>query len=259
LPPPLRHRTVVRPVDAAARRKEVWPRPRAAAMVAAGWGQKNRTGENIMTIRDQSARMMAGGGQRTWWPVVVLPVLAFIVNAGIYYLGTKGLRFGVPINLIGGFSLVVSPAPVLESVILALALWWWSGLSAASAFVAAIVFIVVRMIATFGWGYLMSKVMPLIPLSVLTQSTAFYGPLFLQAAVTGASVLLVLTIYEPAFRAWWPWILTLLIWAGGTTLLFVLYHDQVIAASYPWLAHFARALGFVVIGWAFRRPQRHFR
>ncbi len=185
-------------------------------------------------------------------PVVVLPILAFIVNAGIYYLGTKGYKLSYPINLMGGFSLNVSLTPALESVVLALALAWWSGLGAGAAVVAAIMLYVVRLLVTFGWGFLMGQILAILPLSLLTQSTSFYGPLFLQTAVTGASVLLVLAIYEPAFRAWWPWILTLLIWAAGATVLFMLYHDQVIAASYPWLAHAMRAAGFIVLGCYFR-------
>jgi hypothetical protein len=214
-----------------------------------------------MAMGDEPAPVSPGGRERAWWqsPVVVLPVLAFIANAGVYYLATKGIAITVPIELIGGFALQLSVAPALESVILALALWWWSGLTAASALVAAIVLFVVRLAVTFGWAYMMSKVMPLLPDAVLTQSSSFYGPLFLQTAVAGAGVLVVLALYEPAFRAWWPWILTLLIWACSTTLLFVLYQDRVIMASYPWLAHLARALGFIVIGDAFRRPLRHFR
>ena len=110
------------------------------------------------------------------------------------------------------------------------------------------------------WGYLMSKVMPLLPDAVLTMPTSFYGPLFLATLVTGASLLVVLAAYEPSFRAWWPWILTLLIWAGGATWLFELFHDQFITRySYQWLYEIVRALGFVPIGYAFRRPLRHFR
>jgi hypothetical protein len=157
----------------------------------------------------------------------------------------------------GGFSLVLSVSPALESVILALALWLWSGLSGGRAVVAAIVLYVVRLIFTFGWGFIMSKLLEILPLSLLTQSTSFYGPLFAQTAVTGASVLLVLAFYEPGFRAWWPWILTLLIWAAGTTILFVLYHDQMIGRDlYAWLAHLVRALGFLVLGCYFRPAQR---
>ena len=215
-----------------------------------------------MTMQPGSTRVGAsggtGGGRAA--PMIVLAVLAFIVNAGVYYLQTKGIKVSVPINLIGGFSLQVNLSPALESLILAWALWVYSGLSFGAAIIAAIVLFVVRMLVTFGWGYLMSKVMPILPLSLLTQSTAFYGPLFLQVLVTGASVLVVLVVYEPAFRAWWPWILTLAIWAGGTTGMFVLYHDQDITrAVYPWLVYLTRAAGFLVIGYEFGRPQRLYR
>ena len=210
-----------------------------------------------MTLQDRPSG--AGAQAQAGWasPVVVLPILAFIVNGGVYYLGTLGFKLGYPINLMGGFSLVLSVSPALESVILALALWLWSGLSGGKAVVAAVVLYVVRLIFTFGWGFIMSKLLEILPLSLLTQSTSFYGPLFLQTAVTGASVLLVLCFYEPAFRAWWPWILTLLIWAAGTTILFVLYHDQMIGRDiYAWLAHLVRALGFLVLGCYFRPVRR---
>ncbi|HUZ71632.1 MAG TPA: hypothetical protein VMU87_01490 [Stellaceae bacterium] len=215
-----------------------------------------------MTMRDQAGRVSPGGGQGAWWtsPVVVLPVLALIANAGVYLLATKGVSFIVPIELIGGFAYRFDPSvPVLEALILAFGLWCWSNLSTASAFVAAVVLFVLRVAVAFLWGYLMSKVMPLLPDAVLTMPTSFYGPLFLATAVTGASLLLVLAIYEPAFRAWWPWIVTLLIWAGGATWLFELYHDQFITRlSYHWLYEIVRALGFIPIGYAFRRPLRHF-
>lgn len=210
-----------------------------------------------MTLQDRPAA--AGAQTQAGWasPVVVLPILAFIVNAGVYYLGTMGLKVGYPINLMGGFSLVLSVSPALESVILALALWLWSGLSGGRAVVAAIVLYAVRLVFTFGWGIIMSKLLEILPLSLLTQSTSFYGPLFLQTAVTGASVLLVLCFYEAGFRAWWAWILTLLVWAGGTTILFVLYHDEMITRDlYAWLAPIVRALGFLVLGCYFRPARR---
>jgi hypothetical protein len=209
-----------------------------------------------MTLQGRSA----GAGESApsaWTPVVVLPILAFIVDAGVYYLGTHGYRLSYPLNLLGGFTLNLSVSPLLESIILAFALAWWSGLSAGRAVIAAIVLYVVRLIVTLAWGYAMGQLLAILPLSLLTQSTSFYAPLFLQTAVTGASVLLVLAIYERAFRAWWPWILTLLVWAGGATLLFVLFHDQIIARdSYAWLAHGMRALGFLVLGYYFRLAAR---
>jgi hypothetical protein len=209
-----------------------------------------------MTVQGPSAGTGASAPS-AWAPVVVLPILAFIVDGGVYYLGTHGYRLSYPLNLLGGFSLNLSMSPILESIVLAFALAWRSGLSAGRAVIAAIVLYVVRLIVTLAWGYAMGQLLAILPLSLLTQSTSFYAPLFLQTAITGASVLLVLAIYERAFRAWWPWIITLLIWAGGATLLFMLFHDQIIAREfYAWLAQAVRALGFLVLGYYFRPVAR---
>jgi len=85
--------------------------------------------------------------------------------------------------------------------------------------------------------------------------SAYLAP-FVSTLFSGASILLILAIYDRSFRSWGVWILTLVIWAGGTALLFGLWRNEVVMASYPWLAQCVRALGFVVIGYQFQQSLR---
>jgi hypothetical protein len=105
----------------------------------------------------------------------------------------------------------------------------------------------------------MSIITPMLSDAIVTMPESFYGPLFLQSAFAGACILLVLAYYEPAFRSWLAWLVILVLWAGGTTALFMAYRAEIVSqAAYPWVAPVVRMLGFIVIGYQFRHavPRR---
>jgi len=187
-------------------------------------------------------------------PVVVVPVLALIVNIGVYLLLKQGITYVIPIEIFG-FRLAPL-APILEAAILAFGLWRYSGKSIGVASIAGVAIFAVRIVTAFIVGYVLKVVTSQMTTEQLTSASSAYISPFISAAASGAALLLVLAFYEPEFRSWLAWILTLLIWAGGTVLLFYLWRNLVIADSYPWLSYGMRALGFVVVGYQFQRAMR---
>ncbi len=212
-----------------------------------------------MALRDQPARAAHRDDEGQWWaaPVVVIPVLALIANVGAYALAVHGAAFVVRFDIIGGFSYgMPSLFPILEALILAFGLWWCTPLSPGRAVVAAVILLVFRIAVTFAVVYVLSLTTPKMSDAFLTSPLAAYVPRVISTAFSGASLLLILAIYDRSFRSWWAWILTLLIWAGGTALLFWLYRSEILLASYPWVTQCVRALGFVVIGCQFQQSLR---
>jgi hypothetical protein len=191
-------------------------------------------------------------------PVVVIPVLALIVNIGVFLLVKQGITYVIPIEIIGGFGFRLAPlAPILEAAILAFGLWRYSGDGIGRAGVAGVVIFVVRIVTAFIVGYVLKIVTAHMSDAQLTSASSAYISPFASAAASGAALLLVLAFYEPEFRSWLAWVLTLLIWAGGTVLLFYLWRNLIIADSYPWLSYGMRALGFVIIGHQFQRAMNN--
>ncbi len=187
-------------------------------------------------------------------PIVVIPVLALIVNIGVYLLVKQGVTFVIPIEIVAGFAFRLAPlAPILEAAILAFGLWRYSGDSGGRALGAGVVIFVVRIVTAFVVGYALKIVTSQMSDAQLTSASSAYLSPFISALASGVALLFVLALYEPAFRSWLAWVLALLIWAGGTVLLFYLWRNLVIADSYPWLSYIMRAAGFIVVGHQFQR------
>lgn len=208
-----------------------------------------------MAVRGQTARLSHGGDEGgSWAPVFVIPILALIVNIGTYLLARSGHSFIVPINIVGGFTYRLAPlTPILEALILGFGLMWCARMGLGRAIGAVIALVVFRLAVAIAVAYGLAVQTASLSDAFLTSALAAYLPLVVATFFSGAALLFILALYEASFRSWWAWILALLIWAGGTALLFGLWRNEIVLASYPWLAQCVRALGFVVLGFQFRR------
>jgi hypothetical protein len=208
-----------------------------------------------MSVQQQSGSM---GGERTMAPVVVITILAIIANFAITAASAYGHSLFFPINILGGFSFNVAPLlPAAAALILAFGLWQYSHLSQGRAWLAALCLFVAPILFVQIWNALTGWLLNLLPDSVVTNSQNFYGIFFVQRAVSAAGVLLVLTVAAASFRTWRVWLYVLIVWAGGDTLLFGLYRDQVITREvYIWLYPLERVIGFIVLAWYFQPRAR---
>jgi hypothetical protein len=192
------------------------------------------------------------GGSGGIAPVMLIPALALIAILVVLGLNLAGTNLVVPVNILAGFSYAVQPlAPALSAAILGYALWRYAGLGIGAVVIGMICIFALPIIVAFAVGYVVAT---FVPFEVASVPENFYGLLLLQTGAGAASLLLVLAICTPAFRNVWVWVIVLVIWSGGATLLFWMFRNYLIAASYPWLYQTLRVLGFVVIGYQFQRP-----
>lgn len=204
----------------------------------------------------QQARSV--GGQGAMAPIVVLPVLALILNGAIILASAYGFSLFFAVNIIGGFSYNVAPLfPAATAIVIALGLWRYGGLGQGAAWAALVAVFIVPIIASFIINYLTGVLLANLSDAAVTNSQNFYFILFLKSAVSAASVLLVMAFFSPLFRGWALWLAVIVLWAGGDTLLFGLFRNQMITrTAYQWLFPVVRVLGYIVIGYWFQRPAR---
>ncbi|HUK60060.1 MAG TPA: hypothetical protein VLV50_12590 [Stellaceae bacterium] len=207
-----------------------------------------------MTVQ-QPAHGTASG---TMEPLVVITILALVLNLAITWLSATGHNIVFPINILGGFSFNVAPLlPAATALIIAFGLWRYAGLSQGRAWLAALFIFIAPIVLVQIWNALTGLLLNLLPDSVVTNSQNFYGIFFVQRAVSAASVIVVMAIASPIFRAWSAWLWLIVIWAGGDTLLFGLYRNAVMTREvYLWIYPFERVLGFIVIAWYLQRSAR---
>lgn len=186
----------------------------------------------------------------------VIGGVAVVLNFAITIASMHGISIAIPINILGGFSFRVAPLlPAATALTLAFGLWRYSGVSQPKAWLAALCIFLAPIIFVQIWNALTGVLLNLLPDSVVTNSQNFYGIFLVQRVVSAASVLLVMAIAAREFRAWQVWLIVLIVWAGGDTLLFGLYRNQAITMNgYQWLYPVERVLGFIVLGWYYRHP-----
>jgi hypothetical protein len=208
-----------------------------------------------MSVQQQSGSM---GGQGVMAPVVVLPVLALILNGAIIAASSYGYTLFFPVNIIGGFSYNVAPLfPAATAIVIALGLWRYGGLSQGAAWGALVAVFIVPIVASFIINYLTGILLANLSDAAVTNSQNFYFILFLKSAVSAASVLLVMAFFSPLFRGWAVWLAVIILWAGGDTLLFGLFRNQMITrTAYQWLFPVVRVLGYIVIGYRLQARAR---
>jgi hypothetical protein len=200
----------------------------------------------------------AAGGGGLMAPVIVLPIAALVLIGAVIGAQAEGYSWSFPIDILGGFSYRVAPLmTIAAALIIAFGLWRYGGMSQGWAWVTAICLFLVPNIASFMMNYLTGVLLANLSDAAVTNSQNFYFILFLKAAVSAASVLLVMAIASRRFRHWTQWLYIIVLWAGGDTLLFALYRDQVLPMNgYMMLYPVGRALGFIVIGYQLQRPAR---
>jgi hypothetical protein len=184
-----------------------------------------------------------------------LGIVALILNLIVLGFSAAGFHLFIPFNIIGGFSFNIGLAPVMTALTVALALWRYGGLSQGRAWFAAVLVFAVPIVVSFIVNYGTGVALQLLPDSVVTNATNFYGILFLKGAFSAASVLIVVLYFAPPFRDWTVWVGLIVIWAGGDTLLFMLFRNQAITREvYQSLYPLERMLGFMLIAWQLHRP-----
>lgn len=194
-----------------------------------------------------------GGG--LMGPAVVLPVAALVLYGAIIYGQANGYSYSFPVNILGGFSYRVAPLmPAAAALICGFGLWHYGGMRQGWAWLTVACVFLVPNIASFLMNYLTGVLLANLSDAAVTNSQNFYFILFLKAAVSAASLLLVLAVASRLYRSWLVWVLVIVLWAGGDTLLFALYRDQVLPMTgYMTLYPVGRALGFIVIGYQLQR------
>jgi flagellar biosynthesis protein FlhB len=191
-------------------------------------------------------------------PMVVLGISAAVLFVAITLAASHGYSIVIPVNILGGFSFNVAPLlPAATALILAFGLWRYSGLSQGKAWLAALCIFVAPILFVQIWNALTGFMLNLLPNSVVTNSQNFYGILFAKGLVSVVGIMLVMAIAARPFRAWSAWLWLAIVWAGGDVLLFGLYRNWMFSRDvYQWLYIVERILGFIVLGWYFRRPPR---
>jgi hypothetical protein len=204
--------------------------------------------------RQAAGTAQAGAG--TQGPMIVIGILAAICNFAITTATVYGHTVFIPINILGGFSFNVAPLlPASTALILGFGLWHYSGVRQSRAWLAALCIFVGPILFVNIWNALTGVLLNLLPDSVVTNSQNFYGIFLAQRAVSVLGVLPVLAVASRQFRNWWVWVLVIIVWAGGDTLLFGMFRNSMITRdTYQWLYPVERVLGFLVLGWYFGRP-----
>jgi hypothetical protein len=197
----------------------------------------------------------AVGGQGTGSAVIVVGLVALVLNLLVTAAGVAGYKLFIPFDIIGGFSFNLGLLPVVTAVVVAFALRRYAGLSQGLAWFAALLLFVVPVVVSFIVNYGTGVVLANLSNAMVTNATNFYGILFLKSAFSAASVLLVGAFFAPALRDWGVWVGLIIIWAGGDTLLFMLFRNQVMTRDvYQWLYPIERTLGFMLIAYQLQRP-----
>ena len=198
----------------------------------------------------------AMGGQGTS-PVVVVGIVALILNLAVTALAVAGFKLSIPFNIIGGFSFNLGLLPVVTAFVVGVALRRYGGLSQGRAWLATLLLFVVPVVVSFAVNYGTGVLLANLSDAMVTNASNFYGILFLKSAFSAASVLFVAACFAPAFRAWPVWLILIIVWAGGDTLLFLLFRNQAITRDvYQWLYPIERTLGFMVIAYQLQRRAR---
>jgi hypothetical protein len=204
--------------------------------------------------QNQSTHAASGGGMGMA-PVVVVGLVALVLNLAVTGLSVAGYRLSIPFNIIGGFSFNLGVLPVVTALVVAFALWRYGGLGQGSAWLAALLLLVVPVVVSFIVNYATGVLLANMSNAMVTNASNFYGILFLKSAFSAASVLFIAALFAPVFRAWPVWVSLIIVWAGGDTLLFMLYRNQAISRDvYQWLYPIERTLGFMVIAYQLQRP-----
>ena len=199
----------------------------------------------------------AAGGEGMAAPVVVVGLLALILNLAVTALSVAGYRLFIPFDISGGFSFNLGVLPVVTALIVALALRIYGGLSQGRAWLAALCLLAVPIVVSFIVNDLTGMLLANLSNAMVTNASNFYGILFLKSAFSAASILLVATIAAPALRSWTVWVALIIVWAGGDTLLFMLFRNQAVTRNvYQWLYPIERTLGFMVIACQLQRAPR---
>lgn len=196
-------------------------------------------------------------GQRIVAPVIVVGLVALVLNLAVTGLFAIGYRLFIPFDIIGGFSFNLGLLPVVTALVVAFALGRYGGLGLGRAWLAALLLLVVPVAVSFVVNYVTGVVLANLSDAMVTNASNFYGILFLKSALSAASVLVVAAFFAPALRTWPVWLSLIIVWAGGDTLLFMLYRNQAISRDlYQWLYPIERTLGFMVIAYQLQRPLR---
>jgi hypothetical protein len=209
--------------------------------------------------RNQSSGVVPSGavGGQGMGPVIVVGLVALVLNLAVTGLSAAGFKLFIPFNIIGGFSYNLDLRPVVTAFVVGVALRRYGGVSQAQAWVATLLLFVVPVVVSFIVNYGTGVLLNNLSNAMVTNASNFYGILFLKSAFSAASVLLVAAFYAPALRGWPVWGALIIVWAGGDTLLFFLFRNQVITRDvYQWLYPIERTLGFMVIAYQLQRPAR---
>ncbi len=207
--------------------------------------------------RNQPSGAMAMGGQGAGSAVIVVGLVALVLNLLVTGLSVAGYRLFIPFDIIGGFSFNLGLLPVVTALVVAFALRRYAGLSQGAAWFAALLLFVVPVVVSFIVTYGTGVVLANLSNAMVTNATNFYGILFLKSAFSAASVLLVAAFFSSALRGWGVWVGLIIIWAGGDTLLFMLFRNQMITRDlYQWLYPIERTLGFMLIAYQLQRPAK---
>lgn len=201
--------------------------------------------------QNQSAAPAAGRAS----PVVVIGIIALVLNLLVTSLTAAGLRLFIPFNILGGFSFNLGVLPVVTALIVAYALWQYGGVSQAWAWLAALCLLVFPIVVSFIMNFLTGVLLSNLSDAAVTNASNFYFILFLKSAASAATILTIAAFASPRMRAWQVWLGLIVVWAGGDTLLFMLYRNVLITRDvYQWLYPIERTLGFMVIAWQLQRP-----
>jgi hypothetical protein len=197
------------------------------------------------------------GGQGAGSAVLVVGLVALVLNLLVTALSAAGYHLFIPFNILGGFTFSIGLLPVVTALVVAFALWRYAGLTQGRAWLAALLLFVVPIVVSFIVNYGTGVLLNNLSNAMITNSTNFYGILFMKTAFSAASVLIVAQYFAPALRAWGVWIGLIIVWAGGDIFLFMLYKNQIITRDiYQWLYPIERTLGFMVIAYQLQRPAK---
>jgi hypothetical protein len=207
-----------------------------------------------MATQQQSTPIGAGQGTA----VVVVPLFALVLNSAILAGQVNGYNLAYPVNILGGFSFVIAPLfPAAAAIVIAFGLWRYGGMAQGAAWITALFLLIAPIITSFVMNYLTGLLLAHLSDAAVTNSQNFYFILFLKGAASAASVLLVMAIASSLFRGWKVWLAVIVLWAGGDTLLFGLFRNQIVTVTaYHYLYPVVRMLGYIAIGYELQRPGR---
>ena len=210
-------------------------------------------------MSSQNRSQTAGAGSALLEPIVVMPALLTLAYLLITAFNATVGRWVVPINVLAGFAYSVQPLyGITTTLILCYGLWWCARVGIGGVVIAAFFLFFAPLLVAFISGYVVAN---FVPFEVASVPENFYGLFLAQSAISGASLLLVMAIAAPVFRNFWSWLIFLVLWSGGATLLFWAYRNYMITVNvYAFLAPVMRILAFITVGYemqqALQRPAR---